>query len=61
MRMNFLVTLVAVGCVLLSANVVQAEEGRLQVGQAKRSTRRIEETEEKFFKINLPKFKHPQN
>ncbi|KAL3665762.1 hypothetical protein V7S43_009191 [Phytophthora oleae] len=61
MRMNFLVTLMAAGCVLLSAPVIQAEEGRLQIGQIKPTTRRAEETEEKFVKASLPKIEHPQS
>ncbi|ETK71772.1 hypothetical protein L915_21039 [Phytophthora nicotianae] len=59
MRTTFVLALVVAFCALLSVLVVQAEEGRLQVGQIKPTNRRAEETEEKSVKASLPKIQHP--
>ncbi|ETL25215.1 hypothetical protein F441_21527 [Phytophthora nicotianae CJ01A1] len=61
MRTTFVLALVVAFCALLSVLVVQAEEGRLQVGQIKPTNRRAEETEEKSVKASLPKIQHPSN
>ncbi|KAE9330225.1 hypothetical protein PR003_g15357 [Phytophthora rubi] len=55
MRTIFLLTLVTAVCVLLSMPAALAEEGRLQIGQIKPTTRRAEEAEDKFVTASLPK------
>lgn len=52
MRTSFLLTLATALCVLLGA---QADEGRLQIGQIKPTTRRAEEAQDKFVTASLPK------
>ncbi|KAG3013605.1 hypothetical protein PC128_g8071 [Phytophthora cactorum] len=46
MRTSLTLALAAILCTLLSVPIVQAEEGRLQIGQIKPTNRRAEETEE---------------
>ncbi|KAG6959543.1 hypothetical protein JG687_00008730 [Phytophthora cactorum] len=58
MRTSLTLALAAILCTLLSVPIVQAEEGRLQIGQIKPTNRRAEETEEKFVKASLPKIQH---